>query len=56
LSTLERAGRGVQRDGQAVTDPAEASSIIGDAVRAALDHRVVTFARSGILDDWNVAR
>jgi hypothetical protein len=49
MTLLARSGRSVQRDGQAVNDPAEAIKIISDATRTMLERRLPLFRRLGMV-------
>jgi hypothetical protein len=51
MTQLARAGRGVQQNGQVVTDQAATRRIIADNVRTTLDQRGRVFRLLGILDD-----
>jgi SAM-dependent methyltransferase len=48
LAILGRSGRNVQRDGRAVTDPADTRRIVGEAVATVLGRRLPTLRRLGI--------
>jgi SAM-dependent methyltransferase len=50
LATLGRSGRGMQRDGQPVTDPAEANRIMTEAIATILERRLPVFRRVGVLE------
>jgi len=50
LATLGRSGRGVQRDGQPVTDPVEANRIMTDAIGGILERRLPVMRRLGVVD------
>jgi len=49
LGLLARSGRSVQRDGKAVSDPAETLRIVTEAVTNMLERRVPVLRRLGIL-------
>lgn len=48
---LRRGGRTVQRDGQAVTDPAEARSLAVGLARQIIDQRLPVLRRLGVVED-----
>jgi hypothetical protein len=50
LALLGRSGRNVQKDGKAVTDPAEARQITSEAIRGVLERRVPLLRRLGVLE------
>ena len=49
LSTLTRAGRNVQRDGKVVTDTAQASAILTDAIHNMIEKRVPLLRALGVV-------
>jgi SAM-dependent methyltransferase len=49
LTALGRTGRGVQRDGQPVTDPVEANRIMSEAIANILERRVPLLRRLGVV-------
>jgi SAM-dependent methyltransferase len=49
LAALGRTGRGVQRDGQPVTDPVEATRIMSEAITNILERRVPLLRRLGVV-------
>lgn len=49
LSVLVRSGRAVQREGQAVTEPAEARRVVADAIGGVVAQRVPVLERLGVL-------
>lgn len=51
LATLGWSGRGVQRDGQTVTDPAEANRIMTEAVGNIMERRLPLLRRLGVIED-----
>ncbi|HEY7580601.1 MAG TPA: class I SAM-dependent methyltransferase [Acetobacteraceae bacterium] len=50
-AVLGRSGRSVQRDGQVVTDPADARRIVADAVATVLERRLPVLRRLGVLGE-----
>jgi hypothetical protein len=52
LAILGRSGRNVQRDGQVVADPADATRIVADAVAAVLERRLPVLQRLGVVSAW----
>jgi Predicted methyltransferase regulatory domain len=50
LAMLARGGRNVQRDGETVTDPAEAAAIVSDAIRIVLERRLPVLRALGVVD------
>jgi hypothetical protein len=49
LTVLARSGRSMQREGKAVTDPADARQIVCDAIRTMMEKRVPLLRRLGVL-------
>ncbi len=49
LATLGRSGRGMQRDGQPVSDPVEASRMMSEAIATILERRLPVLRRLGVL-------
>ncbi|HEX4172114.1 MAG TPA: class I SAM-dependent methyltransferase [Acetobacteraceae bacterium] len=49
LAVLARSGRNVQREGQVVTDPADAKRIVAEAVTTVLDRRLPVLRRLGVV-------
>ncbi len=50
LASLARSGRSIQREGKPVTDPAETTRIVGDAVNNMIEKRVPLLRSLGILE------